>query len=64
MDAANPIFFDAKSLIGQVAEWLKAPVSKTGVPARVSRVRISPCPLCPIEGPERARALLVLEWLE
>src|SRR6185369_1292410 len=27
-----------------VAEWLKAPVSKTGIPARVSRVRISPCP--------------------
>src|SRR5688500_4108511 len=30
--------------IGQVAEWLKAPVSKTGIPARVSRVRIFPCP--------------------
>src|SRR3954471_20878313 len=30
----------------QVAEWLKAPVSKTGIPVNpVSRVRISPCPL-------------------
>jgi hypothetical protein len=30
---------------GQVAEWLKAPVSKTGIPVTpVSRVRISPCP--------------------
>ncbi len=29
---------------GQVAERLNAPVSKTGIPARVSRVRISPCP--------------------
>ena len=30
---------------GQVAEWLKAPVSKTGIPVNpVSRVRISPCP--------------------
>jgi hypothetical protein len=29
-----------------VAEWLKAPVSKTGIPVNpVSRVRISPCPL-------------------
>ena len=32
------------TLLGQVAEWLKAPVSKTGAPATVSRVRISPCP--------------------
>ena len=29
---------------GQVAEWLKAPVSKTGIPATVSWVRIPPCP--------------------
>ena len=29
---------------GQVSEWLKEPVSKTGIPARVSRVRIPPCP--------------------
>src|SRR5947207_7001659 len=34
--------FDVR--LGQVAEWLKAPVSKTGIPERVSRVRISPCP--------------------
>lgn len=28
-----------------MAEWLKAPVSKTGIPVNpVSRVRISPCP--------------------
>ena len=33
-----------------MAEWLKAPVSKTGIPVNpVSRVRISPCPssICP-----------------
>jgi hypothetical protein len=30
---------------GQVSEWLKEPVSKTGIPVRVSRVRIPPCPL-------------------
>ena len=29
---------------GEVAEWLNAPVSKTGLPARVARVRISPSP--------------------
>ena len=29
---------------GQVSEWLKEPVSKTGKPATVSRVRIPPCP--------------------
>ena len=29
---------------GQVSEWLKEPVSKTGIPARVSWVRIPPCP--------------------
>src|SRR6186713_3406964 len=29
---------------GQVAEWLKAPVLKTGGPSRVSWVRIPPCP--------------------
>ena len=30
-----------------MSEWLKEPVSKTGKPARVSRVRIPPCPLPP-----------------
>lgn len=30
---------------GQVAEWLNAPVLKTGIPATVSWVRIPPCPL-------------------
>jgi hypothetical protein len=30
---------------GQVAERLKAPVSKTGIPFGVSWVRIPPCPL-------------------
>lgn len=38
-----PIFYF--SAPGQVSEWLKEPVSKTGIPARVSRVRIPPCPL-------------------
>src|SRR5436190_14101099 len=30
--------------IGRVAEWFKAPVLKTGVPARVPWVRIPPLP--------------------
>jgi integrase len=34
-----------QSAPGEVAEWLNAPVSKTGLPARVARVRISPSPL-------------------
>ena len=34
----------ASSLLGQVSEWLKEPVSKTGVPVRVPWVRIPPCP--------------------
>ncbi len=29
---------------GEVTEWLKVPLSKSGIPARVSRVRISPSP--------------------
>ena len=32
-------------LTGEVAEWLKAPVSKTGIPLAVSRVRIPASPL-------------------
>ncbi len=32
---------------GEVAEWLKAPVSKTGIPVRVSWVRIPPSPQNP-----------------
>src|SRR6476620_5943520 len=34
----------ARLATGQVAEWLKAPVLKTGGPSRVSWVRIPPCP--------------------
>ena len=37
---------------GRVAEWLMAPVLKTGVPERVSGVRIPPLP------PFRLRAVL------
>jgi len=33
-----------KNFIGEVAEWLKAPVSKTGIPLAVSRVRIPASP--------------------
>ena len=40
-------------LVGQVAEWLKASVSKTGIPARVSWVRIPPCPFAPPSIPPR-----------
>ena len=46
---------EARSLItanGQVAEWLNVPHSKCGVPARVSWVRIPPCP--PIKRPPLA----------
>lgn len=32
---------------GQVAEWLNAPHSKCGIPARVSGVQIPPCPPLP-----------------
>ncbi len=32
----NEIIFVIYPLSGQVAEWLKAPVSKTGIPATVS----------------------------
>ena len=32
-----------RTQLGQVAEWLKATVSKTVIRATVSRVRISPC---------------------
>src|SRR6185312_8943189 len=31
---------------GEVAEWLMAPVLKTGIPERVSGVRIPPSPPC------------------
>ena len=34
-----------KGPLGEVAEWPNAPVSKTGMPERASRVRISPSPL-------------------
>jgi hypothetical protein len=30
--------------VGEVAEWLMAPVLKTGIPERVSGVRIPPSP--------------------
>ena len=35
---------------GQVSEWLKEPVSKTGMPVRVSWVRIPPCPFTAVRG--------------
>ncbi len=31
--------------LGEVSEWLIEPVSKTGVPVRVPRVRIPPSPI-------------------
>ena len=37
--------YDADVFFGEVAERLNAPVSKTGRPARVAGVRISPSPL-------------------
>jgi hypothetical protein len=39
--------------LGRVAEWFKAPVLKTGVPARVPWVRIPPLPpVTGVSGPE------------
>ena len=35
---------------GRVAEWFKAPVLKTGVPARVPWVRIPPLPPAPLKS--------------
>src|SRR5688500_7420649 len=40
------------AISGEVAEWLNAPVSKTGWPARVTGVRISPSPLIHSERPD------------
>src|SRR4051812_21313011 len=46
---------DSHSRLGRVAEWFKAPVLKTGVPARVPWVRIPPLPppdaIYPLEKP-------------
>ncbi len=36
-----PVYNEA---LGEVSEWFKEPVSKTGRPVRVSRVRIPPSP--------------------
>ena len=36
-----------------MSEWLKEPVSKTGIPATVSRVRIPPCPFLPMASLDR-----------
>src|SRR5689334_8611415 len=46
---------------GEVAEWLNAPVSKTGLPARVAGVRISPSPYPPNRPLLPQRAALSLE---
>ena len=35
--------------LGEVAEWLMAPVLKTGIPERVSGVRIPPSPPLPLD---------------
>ncbi len=35
--------------LGEVSEWLIEPVSKTGVPVRVPRVRIPPSPMLGFE---------------
>jgi hypothetical protein len=49
----SPALYD-----GRVAEWFKAPVLKTGVPARVPWVRIPPLPpvnCCPMFAIVRKR---------
>ena len=40
----TPLLSRFSSSDGRVAEWFKAPVLKTGVPARVPWVRIPPLP--------------------
>jgi hypothetical protein len=47
-----------------VAEWFKAPVLKTGVPARVPWVRIPPLPPEPIEVIEEFGFFQVLRTIE
>jgi hypothetical protein len=42
--APSTALSDSHSGLGRVAEWFKAPVLKTGVPARVPWVRIPPLP--------------------
>jgi hypothetical protein len=42
--SAQPEKKPAALTVGRVAEWFKAPVLKTGVPARVPWVRIPPLP--------------------
>ena len=48
-------------IVGEMAEWLMSPVLKTGIPARLSRVRISlsaiPCPALRVNA-QRSRASL------
>src|SRR5207248_2416274 len=47
------VFRLVKAAPGEVAEWLNAPVSKTGLPARVAGVRISPSPFIPAVNRQR-----------
>ncbi len=47
---------------GQVAEWLNAPHSKCGIPARVSGVQIPPCPPSSRSGIDPKR-VLKNQWL-
>ena len=41
VDCSNSV---VEVTVGEVAEWLMAPVLKTGIPERVSGVRIPPSP--------------------
>jgi hypothetical protein len=49
--------------IGQVSEWLKEPVSKTGVPVTVPWVRIPPCPLKGQASGTRHQASLIAKLM-
>jgi hypothetical protein len=56
MDSAFDFYPDVATILGsfgQVSEWLKEPVSKTGIPVTVSWVRIPPCP-CVKRSEQRA----------
>ncbi len=44
VSSCNPRWLPSSRRYGKVAEWFKAPVLKTGVPARVPWVRIPPFP--------------------
>lgn len=58
--APSTALSDSNSELGRVAEWFKAPVLKTGVPARVPWVRIPPLP----PKHQQNQLLRLVDWLQ